>query len=159
MQVQARTVSVSEKSDLWADLQDYIEEMRAFDDDIERVNGVYEYKWFNYYWKNEDRWPFWAMADGARAGFALLRREGTGEMEVAEFYIRPRFRRGGVGLAFARGLLARYPGPWLISEYRANTAAVNFWRRVIEPHAFTEEGYIGDSGKQRLLQRVTVVEA
>jgi predicted acetyltransferase len=98
------------------------------------------------------------VADGARSGFALLRREETGEMEVAEFYIRPTFRRGGVGLAFARELLANYPGPWLISEYRANAAAVRFWREVVEPYAFTEEAYIGDSGKPRLLQRVTVTK-
>ena len=156
MRVEARTVSASEKSDLWSDLQDYIDEMRAYDDDIERVDGAYQYKWFDHYWVDEKRWPFWALADGARAGFALLRRAENGEMEIAEFYIRPRFRRGGVGLAFARVLLARHPGPWLISEYRANAGAVHFWRRVIEPYAYSEEAYVGDSGKPRLLQRVTV---
>lgn len=156
MRVDARAVAIAEKPQLWTDLQDYIREMRAYDDDIECVDGVYHYKWFDHYWTDEPRWPFWAVVDGERAGFALLRREDSGEMEVAEFYIRPRFRRGGIGLAFARGLLARYPGPWLISEYRSNTGAVHFWRRVIESYAFTEEAYIGDSGKPRLLQRVSV---
>ncbi len=157
MQVEARLVPVSEKSELWALLQDYIDEMRAYDDDIERVDGVYEYKWFEHYWRESDRWPFCAVGDGVRAGFALLRREESGEMEVAEFYVQPRFRRGGIGLAFARALLAKYPGPWLISEYRDNNAAVHFWRKVVESYVFTEEGYVGDSGKPRLLQRVTVL--
>jgi predicted acetyltransferase len=156
MRVHIRPVAISEKSDLWTDLQDYIDEMRAYDDDIERVDGVYQYTWFDYYWGDSDRWPFWAVVEGDCAGFALLRRADTGEMEIAEFYVRPRFRRGGVGLAFARALLARCPGLWLISEYRENSTAVHFWRKVIEPYAFTEEAYIGDSGKPRLLQRVTV---
>ena len=156
MRVEALAVPASEKSDLWSDLQDYIDEMRAYDDDIERVGGIYEYKWFDHYWVDVKRWPFWAIVDGERAGFALLRREDSGEMEIAEFYIRPRFRRGGAGLAFARVVLAKRPGPWLISEYRANEGAVRFWRKVIEPYPFTEEAYIGDSGKARLLQRVTV---
>ena len=157
MRVDVRPIPVSEKSDLWVELQDYIDEMRAYDDDIERVDGVYQYKWFNHYWGESDRWPFWAIVGPERAGFALLRREESGEMEMAEFYIRQRFRRDGVGLSFARALLAQYPGPWLISEYRENSTAVHFWRKVIEPYAFTEEAYIGDSGRPRLLQRVTVL--
>jgi predicted acetyltransferase len=158
MRVEPRAVLFSEKSELWSDLQDYIEEMRTYDDDIERVDGAFQYKWFDHYWQDEQRWPFWAVADGARSGFALLRREVTGEMDIAEFYIRPRFRRGGIGVAFARELLAAHPGRWLISEYKANFAAVAFWRKVIEPYAFTEEAYIGDSGRPRLLQRVMVVK-
>lgn len=157
MRLEVRAILLSEKAELWDELQDYIEEMRVYDDDIERVDGAYQYKWFDHYWRDKNRWPLWALADGARAGFALLRREETGEMDIAEFYIRPRFRRGGIGLAFARALLARQPGPWLISEYQANTAAIAFWHKVIEPYVFTEEAYTGDSGKQRLLQRVSVV--
>jgi len=156
MGVAAEPVLLPEKSDLWADLQDYIHEMRQYDDGIERVGGEYQYNWFDHYWRDEHRWPLWAIADGERAGFALLRREETGEMEIAEFYMRPRFRRGGLGLSFARELLRRHPGAWLISEYRANIAAVSFWRKVIAPYVFTEEAYVGDSGKPRLLQRVTV---
>jgi len=158
MRVEVLPVPISEKGDLWALLQDYIEEMRTYDDDIERVDGVFQYQWFDHYWRENHRWPFWAIVEGTHAGFALVRREDTGEMEMAEFYIRPNYRRDGVGLAFARVLLSKYPGPWLISEYRANTAAVNFWRKVIEPYAFTEEAYIGDSGKPRLLQRLNAVD-
>ena len=156
MRVEAREVPLSEKADLWAELQDYIHEMRAYDDGIVAIDGVYQYQWFDHYWNGGERWAFWAIVDGERAGFALLRREDTGEMEMAEFYIRPAFRRGGFGLAFARMLTAKHPGRWLISEYRENSAAVRFWLKVIEPYAFTEEAYIGDSGKPRLLQRVTV---
>ena len=156
MRLEVQAIPISEKSELWTDLQDYIDEMRAYDEGIERVDGVYQYEWFDHYWDGGERWPFWAIVNGERSGFALLRREETGEMEMAEFYIRPHFRRGGVGLAFARALLAKYPGPWRISEYRDNAAAVRFWLKVIEPFAFTEEAYIGDSGKPRLLQRANV---
>ena len=158
MRVDVQPVLISQKRELWASLQEYIHEMRAYDDDIELVDGAYQYKWFDHYWNGDERWPFWAVVDGKRAGFALVRREETGEADMAEFYILPAFRRGGIGLAFARALLARYPGPWLISEYRANTAAVGFWRKVVEQHSYTEEFYIGDSGKARVLQRVTVAE-
>lgn len=154
--LQAVPVAKSEKAELWKLLQDYIHELSVYDE-FEATGGVYPYRFFDFYWqRGEHRWPYWAIANGERAGFALLRRAETGEMEMAEFYIRPRFRRSGSGLAFARLLLSKYPGKWLISEYRANTSAVLFWHKVIEGWAFTEEEYIGDGGKQRLLQRVSV---
>jgi predicted acetyltransferase len=157
MDIRAEPIPLSEKQALWADLQDYIEGMTAYDETIERENGVYRYPWFDHYWIEKDRWPFWAMADGRRAGFGLVRREEDGSFDMAEFYIRPDFRRGGIGLEFARSLLRKFPGKWIISEYSANVGAVAFWRRVIEPYAFSEEPYIGeDSGKARLMQRVTV---
>jgi predicted acetyltransferase len=156
MRVRIEPVNVSEKQALWVELQDYIEGFLAYDN-LEKVDGAYQYKYFDAYWQDAERWPFWAVVDGARAGFALVRKEESGEYEMAEFYVRPEFRRGGYGLEFARALLERFPGVWLISEFRANLAAVLFWHKVIEPYAFTEEAYVGaDSGKPRLLQRVTV---
>ena len=156
MDVTAVPIASSEKAELWVLLQDYIHELSAYDE-FEAVNGVYPYGYFDAYWqKGEERWPYWAVSNGERVGFALTRREPTGEMEIAEFYIRPRARRSGIGLSFAQLLLRKHPGPWLISEYRANTGAVLFWRRVIADYRYTEEGYRGDGGKPRLLQRVTI---
>ncbi len=156
MAVRIDPVKKSEKPELFAELQDYIDGFREYDT-IEKVNGAYEYKYFDSYWEDEDRWPFWAIVDGKRAGFALVRIEESGEYEMAEFYIRPEFRRGGYGLDFAGQLLARFPGVWLITEYAANTSAVKFWHKVIAPYPFKEEAYVGEnSGKPRLLQRVTV---
>lgn len=155
MDVHLQPVAVSEKDMLWSQMQAYIPEFIPYED-IEAVDGVYAYKWFEHYWADEDRWPFWAMADEDRVGFALLCRDGNGAMEMAEFYIRPQFRRRDIGLRFARLLLLKFPGSWIISEYQANSGAVAFWRRVLEPYHYTEESYFGDSGKPRLRQRASV---
>ncbi len=103
-----------------------------------------------------DRWPFWAKADGAVAGFALVRRMEDGTMEMAEFYTRPEFRRSGVGLVFARDLIARFAGAWELSEYQANPGAIAFWRRVIAGRAYTEREYISANGNPRIEQRFSV---
>jgi predicted acetyltransferase len=155
MDVRAKPIPFSESQELWADLQDYIRELSVYDA-IESENGVYHYKWFDAYWQSPSRWPFWAEQGKERAGFALVRREENGTMDMAEFYVRPSHRRTGTGLAFARILLEMFPGPWNISEYRANTGAVAFWREVASGYYYSEEEYVGDSGKQRLLQRVLV---
>ena len=50
---------------------------------------------------------------------------------MAEFFIVNRWRRRGVGLSFARQLLARFPGPWKLHELANNTGAIAFWHRVL----------------------------
>lgn len=160
MDVQIEPIKFSEKNDLFAEMQVYIEGFREYDDTIEKADGTtgkVDYPYLDAYWHESGRWPFWGMASGKRVGFALVRIEEGGDYEMAEFYIRQEFRRGGYGLDFARQLLRKFPGVWLISEYAANVGAVKFWHKVIAPYSFTEESYVGaNSGKPRLLQRVTV---
>jgi predicted acetyltransferase len=141
---------------LVAELQDYIEEMTAYVD-IAKVDGAYEYPGLDLYWVEQDRSVFWALADAQRAGFAMLRRREDGAMVMAEFYVRPAFRRTGLGLSFARQLLERFPGVWILSEFATNAGAIAFWHRVIAGYAYTERSYVGGQGKDRLEQRVSVV--
>jgi len=146
----------AEKPLLWSLLQDYIREMSAYDPSIEAVDGVYEYAYFDLYWIEPDRWPFWLKADGENAGFALVRRDADGHTEIAEFYVRPEYRRSRVGLESARALIAKFPGPWELSEYLANTGAIAFWRKVLEGRSFSEHEYISNEGNPRIAQRFVV---
>ena len=134
-------VPIGEKSLLWDMLQSYIEELSVYAG-VQRVNGAYEYKWFDAYWTDDNRWPFWAKEDGSRVGFALILHEtDAGVMRVGEFYIRPEFRRSRIGEAFARTLLQRFPGPWKIRQMAANKPAVTFWRRTLAPYNNTEASF------------------
>lgn len=147
-------VPVSDKQLLWDVLQDYIEEMTQFQK-IERVDGSYQYPWFDLYWTEQNRHPFWAYVDGERAAFALVTREQRTEM--SEFYTFPKFRRGGIGLDFARQVLRRFPGRWTLSEFRESAGAVAFWKKVIADYPHTERMYVGEaSGKERLEQKFEV---
>ncbi|MBV9990378.1 MAG: GNAT family N-acetyltransferase [Alphaproteobacteria bacterium] len=159
MRAEIVPIAPADKPALWAELQDYIAEMTAHVD-IAPVNGAYEYPGLDAYWTDAGRCAFWAVAEGERAGFALLRRDGAmdgeGTMIMAEFYVRPRFRRTGLGLDFARRLLARFPATWILSEFVTNTGAIAFWRRAIEGHAYSERNYVGGQGKERIEQRVVI---
>jgi predicted acetyltransferase len=155
MRVEVARVAEADKPLLWRQLQDYIVGMLPYVN-FGPKDGDHDYPPFDLYWREANRWPFWAMADGERAGFALVLREDGGNLDMVEFYIRPEFRRAGVGLEFARALLKRFPGTWILSEYRANDAAIAFWHRAIEGYIFTERTYVGGQGKERLEQRVVV---
>lgn len=148
-------VPIGEKLLLWDMLQTYIEELSVYAG-IRPVDGVYEYKWFDAYWTDDNRWAFWAKDDGSRAGFALILHDADANaMRVGEFYIRPEFRRTRMGEAFALALLRRFPGPWKIRQMANNKPAVAFWRRTLAPYHYTEANFI-DRDLERVEQTLVV---
>lgn len=148
-------VPIGEKLLLWDMLQTYIEELSVYAG-IRPVDGVYEYKWFDAYWTDDNRWAFWAKDDGSRAGFALILHDADANaMRVGEFYIRPEFRRTRMGEAFALALLQRFPGPWKIRQMANNKPAVAFWRRTLAPYHYTEANFI-DRDLERFEQTFVV---
>ena len=78
------------------------------------------------------------MLDGARAGFAFLRSDEAG-MQMAEFFEDPQYRRHPVGAGAARRLIARFPGPWRITQPENNRPAIAFWHRVLDGFAPYDE--------------------
>jgi predicted acetyltransferase len=148
-------VPLSEKSDLWSMFQRYGAELSPMA--IGRpVEGEVPYAAFDDYWREDRHWPFWAMRGGERIGFALIRfAPEHAAMQVAEFYIVPEHRRSGAGLAFARALMQRYPGPWKMRQMAVSAGAVAFWRHVAQPFGYSEFRYI-DKGIDRIEQTLTV---
>jgi len=66
-------------------------------------------------------------------------------------------RRRGLGLSFARQLLARSPGPWKLHELADNTAAIAFWHRVLGGFvAYTEAPLAYRDGLARIEHRFVV---
>lgn len=148
----------SERAILWQRMQDYIRELMPYDGGPMPADGVFHYPYFDDYWREPDhRWPFWGMVDGKCAAFALVHLQPE-RFEMAEFYSFPDFRRTGVALPFARAVIARFSGPWELTQFAANAGAVSFWRRVLADYAFEESTYVGaQSGKERLRQTFTVL--
>jgi len=129
MTVSEILVPLQERADAAAMMQDYVAEMAQFAPDV-RAGQAYPY--FDLYWSEPDsRWPFWLMLDDAKAGFAFLRRDEA-SMQMAEFFVARPYRRCGVGLGAARRLIARFPGPWRITQRESNGPAIAFWHRVLD---------------------------
>jgi predicted acetyltransferase len=146
-------VPLSEKPALWTMYQRYAGELGPMAN-IAPVNGIYADPTFDEYWCTAKHWPYWAVQNGDCVGFALVRYEPE-HMRMAQFFIAPEYRRGQLGMNFARVLLKRYPGPWRIRQMATNPNAVLFWRRVCEPFGY-EESQFEDKGLGRFEQSLTV---
>jgi predicted acetyltransferase len=149
-------VAASERDVLWRHLQFYIYDMTQFTG-AQAEDGVFAYRHFSAYLQNgADRGAFWAKVGSEIAGFALVKLDGDCR-EMAEFFILRRWRRRGVGHAFARQLMGRSPGPWKLRELANNTAAIAFWRGVLEGFApYTEAPLTHTDGLGRIEQRFVV---
>ena len=96
--------------------------------------------------------PFVILADGQRAGFALVSRPAefprrTADFRMAEFFVVDQARRRGVGAGAASLLFSRFAGQWEVVEDQYNRPALAFWRRVIGRHCgnrYTETHEAGE---------------
>jgi len=140
----------SDKEILWNDLQDYILELAPFDRAL-APQGPYAYPGFVTLWSDQKRTLFWGMREGEIIGFAIAHPE-DGVTDMSDFYIRPAFRRFRIGRAFALTVVARFPGSWTLTQYKAKTDSIAFWRSVIGERPFTEEDYISANGNARVKQ-------
>jgi predicted acetyltransferase len=104
--------------------------------------------WFN----DPSSHPFVILADGQRAGFALVARppafpRRTADYRMAEFFVVDQARRRGVGAGAATLLFTRFAGQWEVVEDEYNRPALAFWRRVIGRHSggrYTETREAGE---------------
>ncbi|KAF1049194.1 GNAT family N-acetyltransferase [Xylophilus sp.] len=96
------------------------------------------YPWLDHYGREPGRHAYLIEDEsGHVAGFALLRELDAAAMvvEVAEFYIAPAARRGGVGRRAVVALRQRHSQRWQVETFGDQPAAVAFWRAALPAQA------------------------
>lgn len=137
--LEIRSAKKSEKGIVEALMQDYMAEFATFEPVEQDADGKYVYPYLPHYWGDPNRYPFLIRVGEDIAGFALLRFEanpldGQGEMEMAEFYVTPPFRRSAVGTRTAVHLWNLFPGKWVVRVLKSNKNAYPFWKRAIDDY-------------------------
>ena len=97
-----------------------------------------DYPYLPLYWREVGRYPYLILSDRQTAGFALVRRLDSATVEMAEFYVKPEWRRTGLGQRAAHALFAQHPGGWSLSVSPDNPRGLAFWRAVRPAGATTE---------------------
>ena len=91
------------------------------------------YPYLDLYWKEPERQPFLIEVDGEVVGFCLIRRRNGG-WSIAEFWVRPGQRRGGVGRAAVEAVAERGredgAGYLEAKVHPDNQEALPFWLAV-----------------------------
>ena len=129
--VALRSVPISEKPQLWKLMQDYLggepfEGSEKFKDE----HGDWKYPYFDSYWEQPTRHPFFIENHSEQCGFALVRELIPGEIcSVTEFYIFPEHWRKGIGTIAMQCIQELFPyKKWKISYLHHNLRAAGFWK-------------------------------
>ena len=97
-------VDLPDRDALRSELSGYLMELAEMEGvPLERrIDGSPAYRWFDRYWVDDDRIPFFIEVSGEIAGFCLVRVMDAG-WSIAEFGIRREWRRKGHGPSLSRG--------------------------------------------------------
>ncbi|EIC83580.1 GNAT family N-acetyltransferase [Serratia sp. M24T3] len=130
MVIDLQPVSLADKNTLRSMFSPYLKEL-FHSEDMEEDDPF-----FDRYWIDEDRWPYFIIKDKTIAGFALINTwspsgKGT-DYSVAEFYVLPEHRAGGIGKHAFTKLLKLHSGVWEINVMKDNAAGMRFWEKVIQ---------------------------
>lgn len=121
-------VPESQMEEMRAYLNDYLVELSQFDDNINfDDDGVPIYRWFDFYWNEKGRYPFYLLVDGNIAGLAFIREVYELRYEIAEFYVLPNFRGDGNAIWFAGEIANKFEGEIEFSTKHKNIRAIKFW--------------------------------
>lgn len=94
-----------------------------------------DYPYLDTYWSEPGRTPYLLSWDGDTAGFALVNRWSPSgrctDWSMAEFFVRPNYRRQGIGAAAFHEIARLHPGIWEVPILAANKVAFAFWRKVL----------------------------
>jgi predicted acetyltransferase len=89
-------------------------------------------RWF----ADDSSHPLLILKNDRPVGFALVSRpprqhRATIDFRMAEFFIKTKERRLGIGRDAALLIFNRFNGTWEVSEFLYNKPAVTFWRSVV----------------------------
>ncbi len=113
-------------------LQPYLEELSQLPGEnppYKDSSGMYHYSYLNAYWQESDRFPYLIFVEEKPGGFALVSKHDN-QWKMAEFYVRPEFRRQGIGEKVALGIFYKHPGDWHISFNKHNVPGRRLWKKL-----------------------------
>jgi len=139
LKIELLEVKETEKSVLRQFMELYAYDFSEYDDADVNEHGFFGYTYFDYYWTEETRHPFFIKADGEFAGFVLISDYAyvlkTGEAKsVTEFFVMRKYRRKGIGKSATIQVFDKYPGKWEVIQHGENEPSRIFWEEVIREY-------------------------
>jgi predicted acetyltransferase len=119
-------------------LEKYRYEFSQYDDTDVNNLGLYGYDYFDNYWTEENRYPFFIKADGQLAGFAMINDYPDIKIDMdysmAEFFIMYKYRKLGVGKYAAKYIFNKLKGKWQLKLHPKNIISEKFWIKIIDEY-------------------------
>ena len=136
-------VKDNEKDKLYKLLQYALYDGSQYIDNEINEECIFEYKWFDNYFTDNDRDAFFIKGGDKFLGMAMvnehLKFNNSGKC-IAEFLILPTYRRNHIGKKVAYDIFEMFKGDWEVQPMENNPIAYSFWKNII--NEYTNGNYI-----------------
>lgn len=123
-------VPLSRMEEMRKYFNEYLIELSRFDESIKfDEKGVPIYKWYEYYWNDNNRFPMFLIINDLVAGLAMIRKLEDELYEIAEFYVLPEYRKSGNAMWFANEIISTFNSDFVFSACLRNHIAIKFWTK------------------------------
>ena len=120
--------------------------------DLNEMNeeAIFEYKYFNSYFTDDDRDAYFIREKETNKilGFAMVNtyvQVFENGHSIAEFMVIPKYRKNHIGKKVAFELFDRYRGNWEVSPSYNSCSALFFWNKVIKDYTSNNYKFENDS--------------
>ena len=119
--------------------------------DLNEMNedAIFEYKYFNSYFTDDDRDAYFIREKETNKilGFAMVNtyvQVFENGHSIAEFMVIPKYRKNNIGKKVAFELFDRYRGNWEVSPSYNSCMALFFWNKVIKDYTSSNYKFEND---------------
>ncbi|MCL2404699.1 MAG: GNAT family N-acetyltransferase [Defluviitaleaceae bacterium] len=155
MDIDISLVPAGKKHVLRNMLELYFYDCCEFDDEEDSLElneaGLYGYRYLDYYWNEDDRYPYIVKVNGNLAGFSLIRTLGHEPLtfSISEFFVMKKYRNIGIGAAMSTKMFELHKGKWIINTPIKNITAQHFWRKAAKNASLgVYDEYLIDNGRR-----------
>jgi predicted acetyltransferase len=138
MDISIVPVKIGEKEILRNLLEKYDYEFSQYDNRDVNDLGLYGYDYLDYYWTEENRFPFFVKVNGKLAGFIMvndyLESKINTNYTLSEFFIMYKYRRQGIGKYVVNNIFNKFKGKWQLKFHPKNEVSKNFWLKTIDEY-------------------------
>jgi predicted acetyltransferase len=144
MDISLRPVSLKDKGILLNLYQFYKYDFSQYTKEDLNTNGRYEVN-IDFFWDGDPRWnPYFIEMSGTIVGFLVVLFENMDTDPdpthvIYDFLILRKYRRAGIGYTAAVKAFELFKANWKVVQMESNTAAISFWRKVIND--FTDNNF------------------
>ena len=139
IQYKLERVKTEDKEILYRILQYSLFEESMTDLNEMNSEAIFEYKWFDNYFEDENREAYFIKEQGSNKllGFAMVNQymqKNKDGHSIAEFMIIPKYRRLKIGKRVAIELFNLHKGIWEVKPSYDSKSAFLFWKNVIDEY-------------------------
>lgn len=119
--------------------------------DLNEMNedAIFEYKYFNSYFTDDDRDAYFIREKETNKilGFAMVNayvQVFENGHSIAEFMVIPKYRKNHIGKKVAFELFDKYRGNWEVSPSYNSCSALFFWNKVVKDYTSSNYKFEND---------------